>query len=174
MSYAFPKDQPDGTEVELANGVTYRYSEPKNRWGVMSVASDLPDINLVTKDYVDEAAKGVRVSAGRTFQGYSGYPTSTSNFTTNSAQPGSVKKIYMHRDYMEAHFQGPGKTFKHGGAIDIHDASTQEVIGMYFAYRLIDNGGSDIYFSVHGLSTTSRNLIAGTNYGMSFACSFNS
>ena len=171
MSYAFPKDQPDGTEVELSNGVIYKYSDAKNRWAVKSI---VPDIDHVTKSYVINAVKGHLVSAGRTFQGYSGFPTSTSKFTTDNAQPGMVTKIYMHRDYMEQHFQGPGKTFKHGGAIDIHDASTQEVIGMYFAYRLIDNGGSDIYFSVHGLSTTSRNLIAGTNYGMSFACSFNS
>lgn len=171
MSYAFPKDQPDGTEVELSNGVTYRYSEAKNRWSVKSI---LPDADQVTKSYVTNAIKGHLVSAGRTFQGYSGYPTSESKFTTNSARPGSVTKIYMHRDFMTRHFQGPGRTFKYGGAIDIHDAGTQETLGMYFAYRLIDNGGSDIYFDVHGLSTTNSNLISGTNYGMTFAVSFDS
>ena len=35
-SYSFPLDQPDGTEVTLANGVTYQYDQANDRWLVKS------------------------------------------------------------------------------------------------------------------------------------------
>ena len=40
MSYSFPTDQPDGTEVTLANGVTYKYDQANDRWLVKSVSDD--------------------------------------------------------------------------------------------------------------------------------------
>ena len=36
MSYSFPKNQKDGTEIELANGVTYIYNDLKKTWEVLS------------------------------------------------------------------------------------------------------------------------------------------
>ena len=36
MSYSFPKNQKDGTEIELANGVTYIYNDLKKTWDVLS------------------------------------------------------------------------------------------------------------------------------------------
>ena len=40
MSYSFPTNQPDGTEVTLANGVTYKYDQANERWLVKSVHDD--------------------------------------------------------------------------------------------------------------------------------------
>ena len=40
MSYSFPLNQPDGTEVTLANGVTYRFDQANDRWLVKSVHDD--------------------------------------------------------------------------------------------------------------------------------------
>lgn len=40
MSYSFPTNQPDGTEVTLANGVTYKYDLANDRWLVKSVHDD--------------------------------------------------------------------------------------------------------------------------------------
>ena len=40
MSYSFPTNQPDGTEVTLANGVTYRFDATNDRWLVKSVHDD--------------------------------------------------------------------------------------------------------------------------------------
>lgn len=37
MSYSFPKNQEDGTEIELENGVTYRYNSVKKTWEILSV-----------------------------------------------------------------------------------------------------------------------------------------
>lgn len=36
MSYSFPKNQEDGTEIELENGATYRYNAAKKTWEVIS------------------------------------------------------------------------------------------------------------------------------------------
>lgn len=36
MSYTFPKNQEDGTEIELDNGVTYVYDASKKSWEVLS------------------------------------------------------------------------------------------------------------------------------------------
>ena len=44
MSYSFPLNQPDGTEVTLANGVTYQYDKANDRWLVKSVPGG--DVNL--------------------------------------------------------------------------------------------------------------------------------
>ena len=46
MSYSFPKDQPDGTEVTLDNGVTYKFNSPKKSWEVLSAGS-LPGGNSI-------------------------------------------------------------------------------------------------------------------------------
>ena len=171
MSYAFPKGQPNGTEIELSNGVTYKYDAIKNTWGVEGV-----DGQLINKTYIDRAVGGSTVGAGRTFQGYSGqYPTSSNYFTTDAAQPGNVKKIWMHDDFLNQYIEGPGKKFKGGGWIDIHDVGdSRETLGMYFVYNLATDSNGHRYFTVHGMSTVNNNLIVGTNYGMSFACSFDS
>jgi len=132
----------------------------------------------VTKEYVDEAVAGNTVGAGRRFSGVNVMPSSSNYFSTDSAQPGSVKKIYMHPDFLASYIEGPGKRFKRGGWIDIHDADGADgpntTLGMYFVYSLTKDSNGNPYFSVHGMSTVNRNLIVGTNYGMSFACSFNS
>ena len=36
MSYSFPKNQEDGTEIVLENGATYRYNATKKTWEVAS------------------------------------------------------------------------------------------------------------------------------------------
>ena len=36
MSYSFPKNQANGTEIELENGVTYVYNSAKKSWEILS------------------------------------------------------------------------------------------------------------------------------------------
>jgi len=170
VSYAFPKKQPNGTEITLENGVTYKYDSIKNTWGVQGVEGQ-----LINKEYIDTAVGGNAVGAGRKFSGVNVMPSSSNYFATDSAQPGNVKKIWMHKEFLETWIEGPGKKFKRGGWINIHDASSpQQTLGMYFVYSLVNPSDGHKYFAVHGMGPTNRNLIVNTNYGMSFACSFNS
>ena len=171
MGYAFPKNSANGTEITLENGVTYKYDSIKNTWGVQGVESQ-----LINKAYIDTAVGGNAVGAGRTFQGYAGqYPTNSNYFTTDAAQPKDVKKIWMHDDFLNMWIEGPGKTFKRGGWIDIHEVSgIRRTLGMYFVYNIAKDSNGHRYFTVHGMSTVNNNLIVGTNYGLDFACSFNS
>ena len=171
MSYSFPKDQANGTEIQLSNGVTYKYNALKKTWGVEDVAGG----GSVSKLYIDTAVAGSTVGAGRKFSGVNVMPSSSNYFATDAAQPKDVKKIWMHDDFLTTYIEGPGKSFKGGGWIDIHDVGdSRETLGMYFVYNLATDSNGRRYFTVHGMSTTNRNLIVGYNYGMSFACSFNS
>ena len=170
MSYAFPKGQPNGTEIELSNGVTYKYDAIKNTWGVQGVEGQ-----LINKKYIDTAVGGSTVGAGRKFSGVNVMPSSSNYFATDAAQPKDVKKIWMHDDFLNQYIEGPGKKFKSGGWIDIHEVDgIRRTLGMYFVYNLAKDSNGHRYFTVHGMSTVNNNLIVGTNYGMSFACSFNS
>jgi len=227
MSYAFPKGPADGTEIELANGVTYKYNSEKNTWAVQSVGdSDVfmpktggtftgpvthtdditiqgdngddvlvhisrfnsikyygdksSDQNLATlydlkqqKEYIDKAVEGNTVGAGRKFSGVNVMPSNSNYFATDAAQPGDVKKIYMHPDFLESYIDGPGKRFRRGGWIDIHEASGyRKTWGMYFVYSINTDSNGWRYFDVHGTSPVNFNLIAGQNYGIDISCSF--
>ena len=168
MSYSFPKDQANGTEIELSNGVTYKYDSIKNTWGVESVEGQ-----LLNKAYIDKAVEGNTVGAGRKFSGVNVMPSNSNYFATDAAQPGDVKKIYMHPDFLESYIDGPGKRFRRGGWIDIHEASGyRKTWGMYFVYSINTDSNGWRYFDVHGTSPVNFNLIAGQNYGIDISCSF--
>ena len=56
MSYTFPKNQEDGTEIKLSNGVTYVYDASKKSWevlstGVETVSSELFTLSSVGRDF---------------------------------------------------------------------------------------------------------------------------
>ena len=55
MSYSFPTNQPDGTQVTLANGVTYQYDLANDRWLVRSVQGDAdgPDLGDLLWEEID-------------------------------------------------------------------------------------------------------------------------
>ena len=55
MSYSFPTNQPDGTQVTLANGVTYQYDLANDRWLVRSVQGDVdgPDLGDLLWEEID-------------------------------------------------------------------------------------------------------------------------
>ena len=160
MSYAFPKDQPDGTEVELANGVTYKYSEAKNRWAVAGVNND-QIIKMIT---------GGLVAANFGFEWNAGKPTSRTKFTANNTDPRKISKLYMHRDFMEDFITKDGYVFKNPGIISIQDASSNNV-GLYHCISIIDNGGSDIWLSVAGTGTASS-FTVGSQYRIRLAVTF--
>jgi len=169
MSYSFPKGQPNGTEIELSNGVTYKYDSIKNTWGVESVEGQ-----LLNKAYIDNAVSGNAVGAGRKFSGVNVMPSSSNYFATDAVQPKDVKKIWLHPDFLETYIEGPGKRFKRGGWIALNETSgLRRTWGMYFVYSINTDSNGWRYFDVHGMSTVNNNLIVGTNYGLSIACSFN-
>ena len=68
MSYSFPKNQEDGTEIELENGATYIYNAAKKSWEVISAGVALTN-DLFTLS-----------SAGNTFY-WDPYPN-TNQFST--------------------------------------------------------------------------------------------
>jgi len=227
MSYSFPKGQANGTEIELANGVTYKYNSQKNTWAVQSVGdSDVfmlktggtftgpvthtddftiqghkgddvlvhtsrfnsikyygdksSDQNLATlydlkkqKEYIDKAVEGITIGSGKKFSGVNVMPSSNSYFATDAAQPKDVKKIYYHPDFLESYIDGPGKRFRRGGWIDLHETSgLRKTLGMYFVYSINTAENGWRYLSVHGMSTVNQNLITNTNYGIDISCSF--
>ena len=53
MSYSFPLNQPDGTQVTLANGVTYQYDQANDRWLVRSVQNDQVSLDDLLWDEID-------------------------------------------------------------------------------------------------------------------------
>ena len=53
MSYSFPLNQPDGTEVTLANGVTYQFDAANDRWLVKSVHDDSISIDDLLWEEID-------------------------------------------------------------------------------------------------------------------------
>ena len=200
MSYAFPKDQPDGTEVELANGVTYRYSQAKNRWAVADVANNFEELYVskiasAQQDmnaplsakfvYAGDSQKsngmqgrgkiikmvtGGLIAANFAFERHYGQPSSRTKFTTNNTDPRRISKLYLHRDFMEDFIIKDGYVFKEGGVISIQDTSANNV-GFYHCISIIDNGGSDIYLSVAGTGTSSS-FTVGAQYRLRFAVTF--
>ena len=200
MSYAFPKDQPDGTEVELANGVTYKYSEAKNRWAVASINNDLAEMyvskisgtqqnmnaalsakyvyaqdsnldnGMQGKGKIIKMVTGGLIAANFGFERPYGQPSSRTKFTTNNTDPRRISKLYLHRDFMEDFIIKDGYVFKEGGVISIQDTSANNV-GFYHCISIIDNGGSDIYLSVAGTGTSSS-FTVGAQYRLRFAVTF--
>jgi len=128
--------------------------------------------HITNKGYVDTAVSGANVSAGRSWQGVNRRPDSSTKFCTDATQPKNVKKIWMHRDFIEQYIQGPNRTFRAGGMITIDKDG--EVLGMYVVYQLVDQGDKEIYFAVKGISTTNYNFISNQNYGVTLYCAFNS
>lgn len=128
--------------------------------------------HITNKGYVDTAVSGANVSAGRSWQGVNRRPDSSTKFCTDATQPKNVKKIWMHRDFIEQYIQGPTRTFRAGGMITIDKDG--EVLGMYVVYQLVDQGDKEIYFAVKGISTTNYNFISNQNYGVTLYCAFNS
>lgn len=200
MSYAFPKNQPDGTEVELANGVTYKYSQAKNRWAVADVANNFEelyvskisgtqqDMNAALKaNYVyakdsgrDDGMqgrkkiismiKGGMVSTYHSFEKHYGQPSSTAKFTTNNTDPRRISKLYLGRGFMDNYILKSNYVFRDGGVISIQDTSSNNV-GFYHCVEVVDNGGSDVYFSVAGTGTSSG-FTVGAQYKIRVAVTF--
>ena len=200
MSYAFPKDQPDGAEVELANGVKYKYSLAKNRWSVASINTNLidmyvskiataqQDMNAALKAkyvYANDSArddgmqgrakiiamaKGGMVTANFSFERHYGQPSSRSQFTTNNTDPRRISKLYMDRGFMDDYILKAGYVVKEGGIISIQDASSNNV-GFYHCVGVVDNGGSDVYFNVAGTGTSSS-FAMGAQYKIRVAVTF--
>ena len=96
MSYAFPKDQPDGTEIELANGVIYKYSEAKNRWSVKDVEVDIPPAMY--------ARRTLTLHTSKTGSGWFNEASARSDtdFATNTGMPQYISKFtfrYLYDNY---------------------------------------------------------------------------
>jgi len=96
MSYAFPKDQESGSEVTLSNGVTYQYSEAKNRWGVKGVEGDISSSLY--------ARRTVTLHSSKEGSGWfnEGNMVGDTDFETNTGMPKYISKFtfkYLYDNY---------------------------------------------------------------------------